>query len=81
MVRHSPILAPGQEARIAVLANSNTWAAYNSWSNSLYDGHPGGWINRYVEEGTQVLFADLCPPGFESRLISLDNARAGAIIR
>jgi len=38
------------------------------------------WINRYIEEGTQVLFADLCPPGFESRLISIDNARAGTML-
>ncbi len=38
------------------------------------------WINRYIEEGTQVLFADLCPPGFENRLISLDNAKAGAML-
>ncbi len=38
------------------------------------------WINRYIEEGTQVLFADLCPPGFESRLISIDNARAGIML-
>jgi GntR family transcriptional regulator of arabinose operon len=38
------------------------------------------WINRYVEEGTQVLFADLCPPGFESRLISMDNAQAGFML-
>lgn len=40
--------APGQRAKIAVLANSNTWTAYNNWSNSLYDGHPGNSINRYV---------------------------------
>ena len=39
---------PGQRAAIAVLANSNTWTAYNNWSNSLYDTHPGNWINRYV---------------------------------
>jgi len=38
------------------------------------------WINRYIEEGTQVLFADLCPPGFESRLISMDNAKAGQML-
>jgi GntR family transcriptional regulator, arabinose operon transcriptional repressor len=38
------------------------------------------WINRYIEEGTQVLFADLCPPGLEDRLISLDNARAGRML-
>ncbi len=38
------------------------------------------WINRYIEEGTQVLFADLCPPGFESRLISIDNPRAGTML-
>jgi GntR family transcriptional regulator, arabinose operon transcriptional repressor len=34
------------------------------------------WIERYIEEGTFVLFADICPPGFESRLISLDNEKA-----
>lgn len=34
------------------------------------------WINRYIEEGTFVLFADICPPGFENRLISLDNEKA-----
>ena len=39
-----------------------------------------GWINRYIEEGTQVIFADLCPPGFESRLISMDNAKAGRML-
>jgi len=38
------------------------------------------WVNRYIEEGTQVLFADLCPPGFENRLISIDNARAGTML-
>ena len=39
---------PGKEERIAVLANSNTWAAYNQWSYSLYSRHPGESINRYV---------------------------------
>jgi len=38
------------------------------------------WINRYIEEGTEVIFADLCPPGFESRLISMDNAKAGQML-
>ena len=39
---------PSEQARIAVLANTNTWAAYNSWSQSLYEVNPGGSINRYV---------------------------------
>lgn len=38
------------------------------------------WIQRYIEEGTFVLFADLCPPGFENRLISLDNQQAGKML-
>ena len=38
------------------------------------------WINRYIEEGTQVIFTDLCPPGFESRLISLNNMQAGQML-
>jgi DNA-binding LacI/PurR family transcriptional regulator len=38
------------------------------------------WIQRYIEEGTIVLFADLCPIGFENRLISLDNAKAGRML-
>ena len=38
------------------------------------------WINRYIEEGTQILFADLCPKGFESRLVSLDDSRAGSML-
>jgi len=33
-------------------------------------------VNRYIDEGTFVLFADICPPGFEERLISLDNEKA-----
>lgn len=40
----------------------------------------GSWINRYIEEGTQILFADLCPKGFESRLVSLDDSRAGSML-
>ncbi len=40
--------SPGTEARIAVLAASNTWTAYNNWSQSLYETNPGGSINRYV---------------------------------
>jgi len=38
------------------------------------------WVNRYIEEGTQILFADLCPPGLEGRLISIDNAQAGTML-
>ncbi|MEM7200433.1 MAG: LamG domain-containing protein [Planctomycetota bacterium] len=41
--------SPGQERRIAVLAATNTWHAYNAWSgNSLYTTHPGGPIAYYV---------------------------------
>lgn len=40
----------------------------------------GSWINRYIGEGTQILFADLSPKGFESRLVSLDDSRAGNIL-
>jgi hypothetical protein len=40
--------APGTEASIFVLANLNTWAAYSrSWSQGVYDTHPGGDINCY----------------------------------
>jgi len=38
------------------------------------------WINRYIDEGTLVLFADICPPGFENRLISLDNEKAAHML-
>ncbi|MGB0289593.1 MAG: GntR family transcriptional regulator [Opitutales bacterium] len=40
----------------------------------------GSWVDRYSEEGTQVFFADLCPPGYEDRLISLDDRQAGKIL-
>ena len=33
---------------MTVLAAYNTWVAYNSWSQSLYEANPGGSINRYV---------------------------------
>lgn len=49
-------------------------------SSETYTRTITGWINRYIEEGTQILFADLCPPGFENRLISIDNARAGQML-
>lgn len=49
-------------------------------SSEAHSRTVSSWINRYIEEGTQVLFADLCPPGFESRLISMDNNRAGLML-
>jgi DNA-binding LacI/PurR family transcriptional regulator len=38
------------------------------------------WIHRYIKEGTNVIFADLCPKGFESRLVSMDNEHAGYVM-
>lgn len=49
-------------------------------SSESYSRTVGEWIRRYIEEGTYVLFADLCPTGFENRLISLDNAKAGQML-
>jgi len=49
-------------------------------SSESYNRTISEWINRYIEEGTFVLFADLCPSGFENRLISLDNAKAGRML-
>lgn len=45
-----------------------------------YCNRIGNWVDRYSEEGTQVLFADLCPPGYEKRLVSLDDRLAGKIL-
>jgi DNA-binding LacI/PurR family transcriptional regulator len=49
-------------------------------SSESYNRAVSEWIRRYIEEGTFVLFADLCPQGFENRLISLDNAKAGQML-
>lgn len=49
-------------------------------SSEMHSRTVSSWIKRYIEEGTQVIFADLCPPGFESRLISMDNAMAGQLL-
>lgn len=49
-------------------------------SSEGYSRTVSEWINRYIVEGTFVLFADLCPKGFENRLISLDNAKAGQML-
>lgn len=49
-------------------------------SSESYSKKVSNWVNRYIEEGTQVIFADLCPPGFESRLINMDNRRAGTML-
>jgi hypothetical protein len=58
--------APGTEAAIFVLVNTNTWAAYNnSWTNGLYSTHPGGDINNYsglLTPNTNAL-ANLQSPG------------------
>jgi DNA-binding LacI/PurR family transcriptional regulator len=35
------------------------------------------WIDRYIQEGTYVIFADLSPIGLEQRLVSIDNVKAG----
>ncbi len=57
--------APGQRPRIAVLAATNTWHAYNGWSNSLYDTHPDGTIAYYVGmlQPNPGGLADLQSPG------------------
>lgn len=49
-------------------------------SSETYSKTVSEWIQRYIEEGTFVLFADLCPPGFENRLVSLDNRKAGEML-
>jgi len=49
-------------------------------SSASYSRTVSEWISRYIEEGTQVIFVDLCPAGLESRLISIDNARAGFML-
>lgn len=49
-------------------------------SSETYRKTVSRWIDRYIEEGTFVLFVDLCPPGFENRLISLDNKKAGEML-
>lgn len=38
------------------------------------------WAQRYVSEGTQVIFADLCPRGSENRLVSIDDEKAGELL-
>lgn len=40
----------------------------------------GAWIDRYLDEGTFVLFVDLAPIGYENRLISLDNIETGRLL-
>jgi hypothetical protein len=58
--------APGTEAKIFVLVNTNTWAAYNqTWTNGLYSTHPGGDLNNYaglLTPNTDAL-ANLHSPG------------------
>lgn len=38
------------------------------------------WVQRYVSEGTQVIFVDLCPRGSENRLVSIDDEMAGELL-
>lgn len=38
------------------------------------------WVQRYVSEGTQVIFADLCPRGSENRPVSIDDEKAGELL-
>jgi len=49
-------------------------------SSESYSRTISSWLNRYIQEGSQIIFADLCPPDFESRLISIDNSRAGTML-
>ncbi|VGO21972.1 GntR family transcriptional regulator [Pontiella sulfatireligans] len=49
-------------------------------SSESYSKAISEWVDRYTEDGTLVLFADLCPPGLESRLISMDNPRSGTML-
>ncbi len=56
---------PATRRRIAVLAATNTWHAYNGWSgNNLYSTHPGGPIAYYVnmrQPNPGICFS--CTPG------------------
>ena len=40
----------------------------------------GNWIDRYIQEGTFVIFVDLCLIGYEDRLISMHNHKTGYIL-
>jgi|GEM_PF-1248614 len=49
-------------------------------SSPIHSKSISNWVNRYVAEGTQVIFADLCPAGSNQRLISLDESGAGKML-
>ncbi len=62
--------APGTEAPIFVLVNSNTWAAYSGWAQptwgkGFYKKHPGGDINNYsgLQQPNPDARANLYSPG------------------
>ncbi len=56
--------APAKRERIAVLAATNTWHAYNSWTRNMYERHPSG-IAYYVgmKQPNPGARADLHSPG------------------
>lgn len=46
-----------------------------AWSRRVSE-----WVDKYLNEGTAVIFVDLAPQGLEDRLISLDNEEAGYML-
>lgn len=50
-------------------------ASSSTWSRQVAE-----WVDRYLHEGTAVIFVDLAPQGMEDRLVSIDNRKAGHML-